>query len=358
MNRNVKRLNRTMLLAAAPFAGLMIWLLSVQIAVVLPNNSSPPAELIRDSLAVELVGQASSGLDQAQDTAEYTGQALQKQVELYNQTNAEMAEISKLAASQAKRPLAIYDAKITARLGKPASTISSDKLRAQLFYMNNEQFKSYAVKIQLKTNDAMTMVLGGSELGQATTTLEAVKRHGAAVGVNAGGFADSKGKRYPLSTTIADGKYVTGFEASYLDLFFVGMGDNGKLIGGKFDKQEKLDALKPKFGATFVPVLLKGGSAQSIPDKWQHSPRRAPRTIIANYKDDQLLILVTDGYNEAGSSGATLGELQELLKLYGAIDAYNLDGGGSSSLVFGGKVINKPSDGALRKLPTHFLFFK
>lgn len=358
MNMTVKWLNRTMLLALAPFLGVMIWLLSTHIAIELAAENPPLTEPERATAAIEMAGQASAGLDLAKETAEYTGQAIQKQIELYHQTNEEMAEISKLAASQARRPLAIYDARITARLGKPASTISSDKLRAQLFYLQNEQFKSYAVKIQLKSADAMTMVLGGSELGQAMTTLEAVRQHQAAVGVNAGGFADSKGKRYPLSTTIVDGSYVSGFEPSYLDLFFVGLSDNGKLIGGNFATQEQLDALKPKFGASFVPILLKGGKAQPIPDKWQHSPRRAPRTVIANYKDDQLLILVTDGYNEAGSSGATLAELQELLRLYGAVDAYNLDGGGSSSLVFGGKVINKPSDGALRKLPTHFLFFK
>ncbi|MDF2837680.1 MAG: putative periplasmic protein, partial [Paenibacillus sp.] len=195
-------------------------------------------------------------------------------------------------------------------------------------------------------------------LGQSQTTLQAVKNHGAAVGVNAGGFADGGGKRYPLSNTIVDGKYVIGFEATYSDLFFVGMNDKNELIGGKFASKDQLDAKKPKYGASFVPVLLKGGAAQQIPLKWQISPKRAPRTVIANYKDDQLLILVTDGYNEAGSSGATLGELQNLLKSYGAIDAYNLDGGGSSSLVFNGKLINKPSDGSLRKLPTHFLFFK
>jgi exopolysaccharide biosynthesis protein len=70
------------------------------------------------------------------------------------------------------------------------------------------------------------------------------------------------------------------------------------------------------------------------------------------------LFLVVDGYNEKGSSGATLAEMQILLQRYGALDGYNLDGGGSTSLVFNGRVINNPSDGNLRKLPTNFLFFK
>ncbi len=50
-------------------------------------------------------------------------------------------------------------------------------------------------------------------------------------------------------------------------------------------------------------------------------------------------------------------EMQILLKRYGAINGYNLDGGGSTSLVWNGRVVNNPSDGQLRKLPTNFLFF-
>lgn len=354
----VKMLNRTALFAVTPFLGMMIWLLFSSMTITISDGELALPELQQSPQTTEALLQLSSGLEQAKETAAYTGQSIQKQVELYDKTNAEMTEISKLASTQAQRPLAIYDAKITARLGKASKTITSDKLRAQLFYLQNEQFRSYAVKIQLKSPDAMEMVMGGSELGQAMTTLEAVKQHKAAVGVNAGGFADSKGKRYPLSTTMVNGEYVTGFQPTYLDLFFVGLSENGKLIGGKFEKREQLDAKNPKFGATFVPVLLKNGSKQEIPAKWKTSPTRAPRTVIANYKDDQILILVTDGYNEAGSSGATLTELQSLLQGYGAIDAYNLDGGGSSSLVFNGQLINKPSDGSLRKLPTHFLFYK
>lgn len=70
------------------------------------------------------------------------------------------------------------------------------------------------------------------------------------------------------------------------------------------------------------------------------------------------MIIVVDGYNEGGSSGATLEELQGRLYKLGVIDAYNLDGGGSSSLILNNRVVNNPSDGSLRPVPTHFLFYK
>ncbi|MFC5471397.1 phosphodiester glycosidase family protein [Cohnella suwonensis] len=356
----VRSLNRTLLYAVAPFAGLLVWLLLSNVSVTLLEGSFPrPAS---DTSASETPAAATettlAKLGQAERIAKGTGTSLKKQITLYNKTNADMNAIAELAASQAARPYAIYDKRITGKLGTPSATIQSDKLRAQLFYLGTSNFKSYALKIKLKKDGAMKLALGKDKQGGSETTLAAVNRTDAVIGINAGGFADSGGKRYPLSTTIVDGEYVGGFEASYKDLFFVGLNGSNRLVGGKFASKEQLDALQPQFGASFVPVLLRNGRMADIPSKWQSSPKRAPRTVIANYKDDQLLILVADGYNERGSSGATLAEMQILLQRFGALDGYNLDGGGSTSLVFGGKVINHPSDGQLRKVPTNFLFFK
>jgi exopolysaccharide biosynthesis protein len=353
----IRYVNRTILLACTPFLGMLIWLLAANIRIELSKDSFPPHSVVmanpKDSTAKAL-----DGLGQAQALAKGTSKSIQKQLKLYNQTNSDMKKIASIASTQAARPYQIYDRRITGKLGKPAATIQSDKLQAQLFYLGTQNFQSYALKIKLKKEDAMKLVLGKDKQGGAETTLAAVNRYRAAVGVNAGGFVDTGGNRYPLSTTVISGKYVGSFEATYKDLFFVGLSKDNKLVGGQFSSQEQLDALGPKFGASFVPVLLKNGQLTSIPAKWQFSPKRAPRTVIASYKDDQLLFLVADGYNEKGSSGATLAEMQILLQRYGALDAYNLDGGGSSSLVFNGRVINHPSDGHLRKLPTNFLFFQ
>lgn len=358
MSPSIRMLNRTMLLACTPFVAMLLWLMVSNISIILPDSSFPEASFEQEEAAADHTKSIASGLDAAHQIAAKTSASIKKQLKLYNQTNADMTQIVKTATAQANRPLIVYDRIITGRLGTPSGTISSDKLRAQLFYIKADNFQSYALKIKLKSNDAMKMVLGKDKIGGAETTLAAVQRNGAVAGVNAGGFADGGGKRYPLSTTIVNGSYVEGFEPTRADLFFVGLNASNKLVGGKFTNKQQLDSLNVKFGASFVPVLLKNGSPTTIPTKWQVSPARAPRTVIANYKDGQLLIIVADGRNEGGSSGATLAEMQLLLQRFGAEDGYNLDGGGSSSLIWNGRVINKPSDGQLRKLPTHFLFFK
>ncbi|MNW40099.1 hypothetical protein D3C74_172050 [compost metagenome] len=350
-----KSINRYFLLATGPLLGLLIALLISGTGI---DWQREPDLLAPNIEITSTTTQVAKSLDQARVNAETTTSAIQNSTELYHKTTATMSTILKTAQTTASRPETIYNRRITSKLGSPFGTLQSDKVRIELYKINPGTYKGYAMKVKLKSPDAMKMTLGKDKLGGAETTLQAVNRYGAVAGINAGGFADSKGKRYPLSTTILNGKYLTGFEPTFKDLFFVGMNKTGQLVGGKFQSQAALDKLNPSFGASFVPILMQNGVRTALPLKWQVSPLRAPRTVIGNYKDDQLIILVVDGYDEKGGSGATLAELQNKLFNMGVQDAYNLDGGGSSSLIFNGKVINSPSDGQLRPVPTHFLFFK
>jgi exopolysaccharide biosynthesis protein len=353
----IRELNRFMLLACAPFIGMLIWLLSASFPLSMPAlNFSPSLQLFSLSEAAQTVLR---GLDTARVNAEATKGTVEKYFQIYElsaqTTNAMLAQ----ATAQAARPVQIFESRVAAEFGKPVRSVSSAKIDLKLYRFTDSNYKGYALKVNLKSDDAMKMVLGKDKVGGSETTLAAANRYGAVAGVNAGGFADGNdGKRYPLSTTVLNGKYVYGFEPSFDHLTFVGMSQDRKLIGGEFSRQSDLDKLKPAFGATFVPTLLKGGQKQAIPSKWLNSPKRAPRTVVGSFGNGQLLFVVADGYNEAGGSGATLPELQDKLAKVRIVDAYNLDGGGSSSLVFEGKVINNPSDGRLRPLPTHFLFFK
>ncbi|WP_308634040.1 phosphodiester glycosidase family protein [Paenibacillus silvisoli] len=357
MTLTIKRVNRFCLITCAPFIGLVIWLMAADKSITLPDSAFPKLAITQTSMPSDLE-QLTSDLDQAKQTALVTAKSLKSSIKLYTTTSKSMDAIVSLAVAQADRPYRIYDRRITRKIGAPAQQVESGNVRAQLFRIQAQHFNGYALKVKLKTSKAMKMVLGQDKNGGAETTLAAANRYQAIAGVNAGGFADDGGKRYPLSTTVMNGKYLNGFDPSYKDLFFVGLNDKLELIGGKYRSKAHLDSENPRFGASFVPVLLQGGVPQAIPDKWRTSPLRAPRTVIANYKDNQLLFLVIDGRNENGSSGATLMEAQLLLQRFGAVDGYNLDGGGSSTLVFNGRVVNHPSDGKLRPVPTHFLFFE
>ncbi|WP_407669167.1 phosphodiester glycosidase family protein [Paenibacillus algicola] len=355
MQMTPKQVNRLFLLVLAPFIGigLSIWLLSEPPRLQLDISSYTPQQSLETQ-----TGNVSRGLELASATVDQTIASIERTGQLYRQTTSAMNSIRAQAESQAGLPEYIYNRRITSKLGRPIETVNTERITLELYKVNPGYYQGHALKIKLKDPNAMTMVLGNGQPGKAITTLQAVRNHGAVAGINAGGYADGNGGRHPLSTTFINGSYVTGFQPSFKDLAFVGLNEDGKLIGGKFKSRDELDRLKPKYGATFVPVLMKNGVKTPIPAKWKTDPTRAPRTVIGNYKDDQLLILVTEGYNETGNSGATLQELQRKLEQLGVKDAYNLDGGGSSSLILNGRVVNRPSDGQLRPVPTHFLFFK
>ena len=76
----------------------------------------------------------------------------------------------------------------------------------------------------------------------------------------------------------------------------------------------------------------------------RNAEARHPRSAIGFSRDSSRVYLLTvDGRSE-NSGGATLIELAELMRKLGAWDAMNFDGGGSTTMVVGGKVVNAPSD--------------
>ena len=74
---------------------------------------------------------------------------------------------------------------------------------------------------------------------------------------------------------------------------------------------------------------------------------RAPRTAVGVTKEGHILLVVVDGRQDH-SIGMTLSELAAFMQEWGAVDAMNFDGGGSSEMVVNGAVVNKPSDGRER----------
>lgn len=99
------------------------------------------------------------------------------------------------------------------------------------------------------------------------------------------------------------------------------------------------------------PILLRDGAPTSICT----SCARAPRTGLGVTAAGRILLVVIDGRQSRWSRGATLGELRTILSDLGAVDALNLDGGGSSEMVVEGEVVNRPSDGHERRITNAIL---
>lgn len=269
-------------------------------------------------------------------------------------------KILELKKKQTVKPITPSISETLSKLGTVIGASSSKNSEMKVYKYITKHYRAYVLWIHPKTSSAISMALGKDKVGGSETTLSAVTRTGAIAGVNAGGFADGNGKRYPLLNTFIHNAFVSGFYADAAiekNITFIGFNQQLKLVGGIYKTEEEARSHDLKFGVSFVPILIKNGQKVDIPYPWNKSPYRAPRTVVASLSNGDTLFIVTDGYNEQGSSGATLEELQNKLLNLHVVDAFNLDGGGSSSLIFKGKVVNHPSDGNLRKLPTHFLMY-
>ena len=71
---------------------------------------------------------------------------------------------------------------------------------------------------------------------------------------------------------------------------------------------------------------------------------RHPRTMIGVDADEAIWLVTVDGRQPALSLGMTFTELQALSHRLGLRSALNLDGGGSTTMVVRGNIVNHPSD--------------
>ena len=94
---------------------------------------------------------------------------------------------------------------------------------------------------------------------------------------------------------------------------------------------------------TFGPSLVENGEiVVDTNSEVGQSMSSNPRTAIGIIDENHYIIIVSDG-RTTESEGLSLYQMAEIMKSYGVKTAYNLDGGGSSTLYFNGQVINKPT---------------
>ena len=170
--------------------------------------------------------------------------------------------------------------------------------------------------------------------GQKISSL--AKSFDALAAVNASGFIrnSATGTLSPDGTFIIDGKL-------YKD-------EGGGIIGFNNDNVLVLTNDSPteaiskgmKDAVSFGPFLIVNGEAATFSKGGGYGLR--PRTAVGQRKDGIILFVVIDG-NSIGTSGVDMEELTNIFIRYGAYNAANLDGGGSSSLYAGGQLINNPT---------------
>ncbi|MDP4193486.1 MAG: phosphodiester glycosidase family protein, partial [Bacteroidota bacterium] len=151
--------------------------------------------------------------------------------------------------------------------------------------------------------------------------------------------------------TIPSGKAIlsgNGSAASFIaDNFHVG--DTVKLYMGITTSLKKIKELvggHPRLvnnGVNYLETALKYESGSS-------TTTREPRSAAGISQDSTYLYLITLDGRQSSSAGATLSEFADLLIKLGVYHGFNLDGGGSTTMVVRNEVMNSPSDGNERSV--------
>jgi exopolysaccharide biosynthesis protein len=223
--------------------------------------------------------------------------------------------------------------------------------KIELKNLSNGKYKAYMLIV---SNPKRVGVASSDNLGKSGTKLsEIVKDYNAIGGINAGGFADDGGHGSggtPTGFLIEDGRVLYGNENEKLPL--IGFNEDSVLVLGNYSLKEAKEK-KIRDAVNFGPFLIVNGES-SIKDG-NGGGGLQPRTAIGQRKDGAVLMLVIDG-RKIDSVGATLKEVQDIMLEQGAYNAANLDGGSSTTMFYGGQLINKPSTPAgERLLPSAFL---
>lgn len=226
--------------------------------------------------------------------------------------------------------------------------------------ISGTNFKGYLVSISdpKKLRIAVTNKVG---MGEKVTSM--VKRSGALLGVNGGGFVDPnwEGNGFqPEGVVISGGKIFYTDRSMSSSVQIVGIDKEGRMIAGKYKISELLE-MGVQEAVSFSPRFIVNGVGQikSAAEGWGI----APRTCMAQTEDGTILFAIIDG-RQTHSIGATLYDIQQIFLEHGAVTAANLDGGSSTVLVERSKagndvsIVNKPSsEYGERYLPTAWLLF-
>jgi hypothetical protein len=106
------------------------------------------------------------------------------------------------------------------------------------------------------------------------------------------------------------------------------------------------------------PVLVRDGKPvfRHLEDFTPAQLARNPRTGVGQLRDGRIVLVVVDGRRPGYSAGMTTFELAQTLVRLGAVSGAGLDSGGSSTMAFDGKLLNRPSDSGGERLVSEGLF--
>lgn len=222
--------------------------------------------------------------------------------------------------------------------------------------VSSYNYKGYLVAIYDPSRISLAMTRFLNNKGEILTDI--AKNNKAVVAVNASGFIDPDGMgsgALPTGSVIQNGKIVYSSPSPGRDGGVIGFDKNNNLILTKENMNSALSKYKLRDAVEFGPFLIVNGKKSNIIGNGGFGIH--PRTVIGQRSDGIVLLLIIDG-RSIESLGADMNDLIKIMTNYKAINAANLDGGASTTLVVNNKVVNNPATNGpvgQRRLPNAWI---
>ena len=230
--------------------------------------------------------------------------------------------------------------KSSGEITKSETSYEDDNIKVELKTYEEYNTKIYVADITLSEASFLKTALAknsyGKNVKEATSTI--ANNNNAILAIN-GDFYGAQEKGYVLRNGVI---YRNTAKSNQEDLVIY---EDGTFEIIK-EEETSLESLLEK-GAynvlSFGPALIENYNVSVTKnDEVGKSMASNPRTLIGMIDDLHYVFIVSDG-RTSESEGLSLYELATFAKKLNIKTAYNLDGGGSSTMYFNGKVINKPT---------------
>lgn len=207
-------------------------------------------------------------------------------------------------------------------------------------YRNNTYI--YVVDVKISSAEYLKTALANNSFGNnvTQTTSEIAKANNAILAVNGDYYgANTRGYVIKNGTLYRNTKRA---DTEYDDLVIFEDGSFGIINEAEISAEELIEEGAVNSFAFGPTLVLDNEITVSTSDEVAKSQSENPRTAIGIIDNLHYIFLVSDGRTNE-SEGLSLYQEAEIMQEYGCSTAYNLDGGGSSTLYFNGEVINNPT---------------
>ncbi|MBQ9298950.1 MAG: phosphodiester glycosidase family protein [Clostridia bacterium] len=198
----------------------------------------------------------------------------------------------------------------------------------------------YVADVTLSSPEALSSVLARDTYGRnVTETPSSMARRTSAVLAINGDYYGARERGYVVRNgTLYRSLPINGQEDLVIDA-----NGNFSIIRENEVSAEALTQGGAVQVLSFGPALIESGEISVGPnDEVGRAMASNPRTALAQVGPLHYLFVVADGRTSA-SQGLSLHQLAQFLQSLGAETAYNLDGGGSSAMIFNGQLVNIPT---------------